>query len=111
MRQRTGDEFVEQVAAAQSPVLEGLREGDAILGGLAERTAYNLRPTVGSVKHSQNVGVPEPYAQCFGEMPNVVRIEGESLGIAEHGAALRNEAAGVERCARAAGDQQRNVIG
>ncbi len=102
VRQRGGDELVEEVAVAHSPVFEGLAETAVVLGGLAQRAAHDLWPAVGHLEHAQDVGVGERHAQGLGHVANAGGIEGEPFGVAQHGGSLRDETPHLKGHARTA---------
>ena len=89
-----------------SPVLDGFSEIAAVLGRFAQRAADDLWPSVGRIEHERHVAVRERHAQRLCNLSNVGCIEGQALGVAEHGVALQDETLHVECGARSARDQQ-----
>lgn len=93
------------------PVFKGLAETATILCSPAQRAAHYLRPSVGSFEHPQHVGVREGHATRLGDVTDLSGIEREPLGITESANAFRNEMSHLEGRARAACDQERDLVG
>src|SRR5580700_1152953 len=90
-RQRVRDKFVEEMAVMLSPVFDSLRETEVILGGFAQRTAYDLGPPVCRLKHVQDGTVGERHPQRLCEVADVGGIERQAAGVAENGTPLQDE--------------------